>query len=86
MFPKIQRAQQDPRKKIVYVLTNFGSTHEQDLYRIYALRGLGFNPYVMVYDKPRAPKKTKMLQRWCNNRMIFKAVPDFKDYDPSMGK
>lgn len=37
----------------VYVLTNFWSTTEQDLYRIYTLRKYGFVPYVMLYDKQR---------------------------------
>lgn len=64
----------------VYTLTNFGSTMEENLYRIYTLRDLGFDPYVMVYDKPNAPKEIKQLQRWCNNRVIFKSCPDFKDY------
>ena len=64
----------------VYVLTNFGSTMEENLYRIYTLRDFGFDPYVMVYDKPNAPKGIKALQRWCNNRAIFKSCPDFKDY------
>jgi len=72
----------DPSRKVVYVLTNFGSTTEQDLYRIYALRDLGFEPYVMVYNRASAPMETKHLQRWCNNRIIFKSVPDFRDYDP----
>ena len=44
----------DERKKRVYVLTNFGSTHEQDLYRVYTLRDLGYDPYVMIYEnQPR---------------------------------
>lgn len=64
----------------VYVLTNFGSTMGENLHRIYALRDLGYDPYVMVYDKPNAPKEIRQLQRWCNNRMIFKACPDFNDY------
>lgn len=37
----------------VYVLTNYWSTHEQDLERCYKLRILGFKPYVMVYDKQK---------------------------------
>lgn len=65
----------------VYVLTNFGTTMEENLYRIYTLRDLGYDPYVMIYDKPNAPKEIKRLQRWCNNRMIFKACPDFNDYE-----
>ncbi|MBR4863061.1 MAG: radical SAM protein [Oscillospiraceae bacterium] len=37
----------------VYVLTNYWSTHEEDLARCYKLRILGFNPYVMIYDKQK---------------------------------
>lgn len=64
----------------VYVLTNFGSTLKDDLYRIYTLRDLGFAPYVMIYDKPNAPKITRDLQRWCNNRKIFRTCTDFGEY------
>lgn len=65
---------------MVYVLVNFDSSMEENLYRIYTLRDMGFNPYVMVYDKPNAPREIKNLQRWCNNKWIFKSCPDFKDY------
>ena len=64
----------------VYCLTNFGSTMEENLYRIYTLRDLGYDPYVMVYDKPHAPREILRLQRWCNNRFVFKSCPDFNDY------
>ncbi len=73
----------DYRKRRVYVLTNYGSTHEQDLYRIYALRETGFDPYVMVYEKTTAPPVTRKLQRWVNNKRFFHAVPDFQDFDPA---
>lgn len=76
----------DNRKRRVYVLTNFGSTKEQDLYRIYTLRDLGYDPYVMVYDKPSASKKTRDLQRWVNNKRIFWSVRDFAAYDPKYGR
>lgn len=66
----------------VYCLTNFNSTIEQDLYRIYTLRDLGFKPYVMVYNKPSAPKQIKALQRWCNNVIIFRQCKRFEDYKP----
>lgn len=66
----------------VYCLTNFNSTIEQDLYRIYTLRDLGFKPYVMVYNKPSAPKQIKALQRWCNNVVIFRQCKRFEDYKP----
>ena len=37
----------------VYVLTNFWSTTEQDLHRIYTLVDCGFRPYIMIYDKQK---------------------------------
>ena len=64
----------------VYVLTNFNSTHEQDLERVYRLRDIGYDPFVMVYEKWNAPKETRRLQRWCNNKVIFRAEPDFAKY------
>lgn len=64
----------------VYVLTNFNSTIAQDLHRIYTLRDLGYDPFVMVYDKPHAPKDIKALARWCNNRIIFKSCATFEQY------
>ena len=64
----------------VYVLTNYDTTMEENLYRIYTLRDMGYDPYVMIYDKPHAPIEIKRLQRWCNNRWIFKTTPRFEDY------
>lgn len=66
--------------KVVYTLVNFNSTMEQNLYRIYTLRDLGYDPYVMVYDKPHASREIKDLQRWVNNRFIFRKVKKFEDY------
>jgi hypothetical protein len=66
----------------VYCLTGYDTTMEENLYRIYTLRDMGYDPYVMIYDKPNAPSEVRMLQRWCNNRFIFKSEPDFKKYDP----
>lgn len=73
------------RKLGVYVLTNFNSTHEQDLYRVYILREIGYDPYVMIYNKETAPRKTRLLQRWVNNKIIFRSVERFEDYDPKKG-
>lgn len=64
----------------VYTLTNYDTTMEENLYRIYKLRGMGYDPYVMVYNKPNAPNEIKRLQRWCNNKVIFKSCPRFEDY------
>mgnify|MGYP002553748660 FL=1 len=73
------------RKRRVYVLTNYGSTHEQDLYRVNTLRAMGFDPYVMIYERPTAPPVTRHLQRWVNNKRIFYTVNDFNDYLPGKG-
>ena len=70
-------------KGMVYCLTNFGSTMEENLYRVYTLRDLGFDPYVMVYNKPNAPQEIKHLQRWCNNKVIFRKCRKFEDYQPT---
>ncbi len=72
----------DYRRLGVYVLTNFNSTHEQDLERVYFLRDLGYDPYIMIYEKDTAPRETRLLQRWVNNRIIFRSCPRFEDYDP----
>lgn len=72
----------NPRLRRVYLLTNYGSTHEQDLYRVETLRQMGFDPYVMIYERPTAPPITRHLQRWVNNKRLFYAIPSFSDYDP----
>lgn len=66
----------------VYVLTNFNTTHEQDLERIYKLKELDYDPYVMIYDKHKLLKghKTRQLQRWVNNKFIFRVCDKFEDY------
>lgn len=69
----------------VYCLTNFGSTMEENLYRIYTLRDLGYDPYVMIYDKPNAPREIKDLQRWVNNKFIFRSCERFEDYKNNQG-
>lgn len=69
----------------VYVLVNFDTTMAENLFRIYKLRDMGFDPFVMVFDKPNAPREIRMLQRWCNNKKIFKSCPRFEDYDPKKG-
>lgn len=65
---------------MVYCLTNFNSTMGQNLYRIYTLRDMGYDPYVMIYDKPNAPREIRDLQRWCNNKFIFRKCAKFEDY------
>ncbi len=82
--PKFRAFAKQFRRKsnigMVYCLTNYNSTMEENLYRIYTLRDLGYDPYVMIYDKPNAPKEIRRLQRWCNSKFIFKSCKKFEDY------
>lgn len=70
------------RKMSVYVLTNFNTTIAQDLERIYTLRDLGYDPYVMIYNKEstKPGDETRQIQRWVNSKFIFKSVQRFEDY------
>lgn len=86
IIPKFQMFKEitgwNHRKLSVFVLTNFDTTFEQDLERVYRLRDMGYDPYVMVYDKTHTKGKdsVRRLQRWCNNRRIFRSEPDFMKY------
>lgn len=84
-YARVGKKNKHGRFGTVYILTNFNSTMEEDLHRIYTVRDLGYDPYVMIYDKPHAPKEVRQLQRWCNNRLIFRSEPDFTKYDPKVG-
>lgn len=64
---------------MVYILCNFDTTIEQDIYRIQLCRELNFSPYPMIYDKEHANPIYRKLQRWCNN-FIFWSVPTFEEY------
>ena len=85
MLPKLKMVmaglKRARRKTItVYVLTNYNSTHEQDLKRVMAIREAGAQPDVRIYRKPTAPRITKQLARWCNAPRIFWAVNTFEEY------
>ena len=58
------------------------TTFEQDLERVYILRDLGYNPYVMIYNKQDVPKghALRRLQRWVNARAAFRTVKKFEDF------
>ena len=69
------------RKTGVYILTNYNTTHDEDLYRIHIVQNLGYHPYIMIYQKQTAPKITRNLQRWSNNRYVYAATKgNFKNY------
>lgn len=69
---------------MVYILTNFDTTLEQDIYRIQLCRELNFSPYPMIYDKEHCDPVYRQLQRWCNN-FIFWKVPTFEEYKRTKG-
>lgn len=65
----------------VYVLVNYNTSAEEDLYRIYKLREMKYDPYVMIYDKINAPVTAKHMARWVNNKRVWRSCGRFEDYD-----
>ncbi|MDE6441892.1 MAG: radical SAM protein [Clostridia bacterium] len=71
-------------KLVVYILTNYNTTIEEDLYRVRLIKACGYLPDVRIYRKHTAPQILKDLQRWCNNRFLYRSC-DFLDYVPRTG-
>ena len=71
------------RDGIVYMLTNFDTTIQEDLYRVRMIKEIGYSPDVRIYRKSalRRPHILRDLQRWCNNRQLYQSTPFF-DYVP----
>lgn len=67
-----------PWKIMVYVLIGYWSNEKQDLERVETLRGLGFDPYIMPFNKNDPYQKR--FARWVNHKAIFKSVK-WKDYN-----
>lgn len=67
----------------VYILTNYDTTLEEDLYRIAKVEEIGLHPDVRIYRKESLPRRhiLRDLQRWCNNRFIH-ALTNFENYAP----
>jgi len=72
----------EKEKCYVYVLTNYNTTFDEDMRRIELIRECDLDPDIRIYRKPTAPQLTKDLQRWCNNRKIYRSQPDFMEYVP----
>ncbi|MDD5589407.1 MAG: radical SAM protein [Candidatus Nanoarchaeia archaeon] len=72
----------DMRRKRVYVLTNFDTTFDYDLYRVETLKKLNYDPYIMIYNKDSADIKYKKLQRYINSKFIYlsKQINSFEEY------
>jgi hypothetical protein len=71
-----------PYKKnvVVYCLTNFNSSLDEDFHRIYTLRELGVSPYIMIYDKEHADPIYRKIQRWVNAPQLFWSTKTFEEY------
>lgn len=61
-----------------YVLTNFNTTHREDLIRCRKLKKWGTNPFVMLYGE--GDNFTRKLARWANRKWLLWSF-DFKEYD-----
>lgn len=68
------------RKLRVYVLVNYNTNFNQDLDRVNKLRLLKYDPYIMIYDKKQCGSEYKRLQRWVNNKYIFRSVDNYYEY------
>ena len=68
----------------VYVLTNYDTTFFEDYYRVKKIQEIGLDPDIRIYRKTSLPKRhiLRDLQRWCNNRFIYRSQPDFWEYIP----
>lgn len=71
----------DSRKAVVYMLVNFNTTLQEDLYRLKLIQDLGYIPDIRIYRKHTAPQILRDLQRWCNNRILYRST-SFFDYVP----
>lgn len=71
------------RNSIVYMLTNYDTSIQEDLYRVRKIKEIGYSPDVRIYRKNALPKPhiLRDLQRWCNNRMLYQSC-NFFDYVP----
>lgn len=71
------------RNAIVYILTNYDTTIEEDLYRIQKIREIGFAPDIRIYRKETLPHPhiLRDLQRWANNKFVYRSC-EFMDYVP----
>ena len=78
----------DDRNCVVYVLTNYDTSIQEDLYRVEKIREIGLAPDIRIYRKNALPQShiLKDLQRWSNFKPLYRSC-EFMDYAPrSNGK
>ena len=92
VVPKLQRFKEmtgwSRDKVTVYILTNYDSTMDQNLERVITCKELGFNPYIMRYDKEHIPRGSEInkLARYVNTKRIFWMCPTFEQYKEDLKK
>ena len=69
------------RNRRVYILTNYDTNQEEDWYRVQRVRELGYQPYVMIYQKGTHTRWLTDLARWSNSYFLNRKC-DFPDYIP----
>lgn len=62
----------------VYCLVNYWSTIEEDLYRIYTLREMGYMPYVMIYDRQKFVDSKGRWHKGVDSKFSRKQLIHFK--------
>lgn len=71
----------DDRHAKVYILTNFNTTFQEDLYRIRKVIELGYAPDVRIYQKQSAPQFLRDVAGWANNPIIYRSCK-LEDFVP----
>ena len=66
-----------PRRIMVFILCNYNTTFEEDLFRYKELDSLNVTPYIMIYGKGN--RKIKKFARFVNRRWISR-VCNWEDY------
>lgn len=82
MIPKFKMIRSMNLRKSIdicsYVLVNYWSSFEEDLYRVYSLISMGIRPYVMVYDKHEFVKPNGKLRSDVYERYSEDQIHHFK--------
>jgi hypothetical protein len=65
----------------VYILVNYNTTHQEDIYRVRKVMDLGYRPHIMVYNKGTHSQFLTDLARWCNNPRHYNSCT-FADFIP----
>jgi hypothetical protein len=65
----------------VYVLVNYDTSFDFDLYRVEMLKLIGYTPFVMVFkDGKKVEKRYKVLSKFVNQPVTFWSYKNFRSY------